>query len=110
MKTSSKKNKGRQLQQWVAKEIRTLFNLPEEDCVSCPMGSHGLDIKLSNAAREVFPYAIEAKAQERSKVVYDWYEQSTANAEGLTPIVVIKKNYKKPLVVLSWEDFKELIK
>lgn len=74
------------------------------------MGSNGLDIKLSELARKSFPFAVECKNQERSKVIYDWYEQSVSNAEGLIPIVIIKKNYKKPMVIVSWEDFKSIIK
>jgi len=59
---------------------------------------------MARAAREKFPFSVECKNQEKLNV-WDAYEQAKANAEGYEPIVVMKKNHKKPLVVIDAEYF-----
>ena len=61
VKTSSCKSKGRALQKHVASEIQDVFDLPETDVVSRPMGSSGEDIMMSNAAYDLLPLALEVK-------------------------------------------------
>lgn len=65
-----------------------------------------MDIKLSPRAQEVFPYAVECKNVERAfTAVFDAYAQAKQNSELLEPIVVIKKNRERPLVVMDLETF-----
>ena len=107
MKTSSAKAKGRKLQQWFANLLVEKLNLDEEDIESRPMGSQGEDIILGKQSRQIFPYSVECKNQEKVNV-WAAYEQSTANCGKYEPVVVIKKNHKKPLVVVDAEYFVKL--
>jgi citrate lyase gamma subunit len=111
MLTSSKKAKGKKLQNTVAEAIRTTFNLSDKDVTSTIMGDSGIDIKLSEEARKKFGYAIECKNLARIAIYKHW-AQAKANAEKekLEPLLVIKQNRSEPLVVLTLEKFMELIK
>lgn len=110
MKTSSAKAKGRKLQQEVRDKILDTFPILETDDVkSTSMGASGEDIQLSPAARKLFPFSVECKARE-SIAVYAWYEQAKSNAKGSVPLLVIKQNHSKPLVLLDLETFMELVK
>lgn len=69
-----------------------------------------MDILLSPKAQEKFPWACECKSLAKI-AVYSFYEQAMANAtDKLKPLVVMKANGKKPLVVLSLEHFMDLYK
>ena len=107
MKTSSAKAKGRKLQQWFANLLVEKLNLDEEDIESRPMGSQGEDIILGKQSRQIFPYSVECKNQEKVNV-WSAYEQAETNCKGYEPVVVIKKNRKKPLVVIDAEYFVKL--
>ena len=104
MKTSSAKNKGRTLQKWVVEKLIEAFNIHSEDIKSCSMGACGEDVVMSRAAREKFPFSVECKNTERLNV-WEAYEQAKNNCNGYEPIVVMKKNHKKPLVVVDAEFF-----
>jgi hypothetical protein len=107
MKTSSAKAKGRKLQQWFAQLMVDTLNLHEEDLESRPMGSQGEDIIMGRESREKFPYSIECKNQETVNVCKA-YEQASENCKGYEPLVVIKRNRHKPLVLVDAEHFVEL--
>lgn len=110
MKTQSAKAKGRKLQQFVRDLIlETWTDLEPDDVRSTSMGAGGEDVQLSPAARRVFPYSVECKSVERLNV-WAAYEQSEANCGDYEPILVMKKNRKKPLVVIDAEAFIELVK
>ena len=107
MKTASAKAKGRKLQQWFANLLVESLGLDEEDIESRPMGSQGEDIILGKQSRQIFPYSVECKNQEKVNV-WSAYEQAESNCKGYEPLVVIKKNRKKPLVVIDAEYFVRL--
>lgn len=110
MKTSSAKAKGRKLQQFVRDRIIDIYNLPKEDVVSTSMGAQGVDVKLSTAARELFPFSVEAKSYKKV-AVYNWFKQAEDNTDGQTsPLLVVKQDRSKPLVVLSWDTFEYLVR
>jgi hypothetical protein len=109
MKTSSAKAKGRKLQQWFAAIMVKTLNLHEEDLESRPMGSQGEDIIMGRESREKFPYSIECKNQEAVNV-WKAYEQASTNCKGYEPLVVIKRNRSKPLVLVDAEHFVALHK
>ena len=104
MKTQSAKAKGRRLQQWFRNLLVESLHLDGEDLESRPMGSSGEDIIMGKQSRNVFPYSIECKNQEKLNV-WDAYEQATANSGDHEPILFMKKNRKKPLVVVDAEWF-----
>ena len=109
MKTSSAKAKGRKLQQWFANVLVEGLGLDRDDLESRPMGSQGEDIILGKQSREIFPYSVECKNQEAVNV-WKAYEQASENCKGYEPLVVIKRNRHKPLVVVDAEQFVELQK
>ena len=109
MKTSSAKAKGRNLQKWVVQKLIEHIDADKDDLESRPMGSSGEDVIMGKETRQKFSYSIECKNQEKLNV-WDAYEQATANCKGYEPNVVMKKNHKKPLVVIDAEAFFKLHK
>lgn len=109
MKTSSAKAKGRRLQKWFAEKLVEHLEVDSEDLESRPMGSSGEDIIMGKQTRQVFPYSVECKNQE-SLNVWKAYEQSESNSGNYEPLVVIKRNNHKPLVVVDAEYFVQLHK
>ena len=71
------------------------------------MGASGEDLIMAQMARQKFPFSIECKNQERLNV-WDSYSQADTNSGKYEPILFIKKNNKKPLVVLDAEYFIKL--
>ena len=68
------------------------------------MGASGEDLIMARDARQKFPFSIECKNQEKLNV-YDAYSQACANSGDHEPILFMKKNRKKPLVVVDAEYF-----
>ena len=111
MKTSSKKSKGRRLQNYVRDNLLSAFpSLEEDDVKSQTMGMPGEDIVFSPAARRKIPYSFECKNVERLSF-WATVEQCEANCkEGISPAIVVKKNRKDPMVAIPLDEFIELIK
>ena len=109
MRTQSKKAKGRRLQQWVRDLLIEKLEVHPEDIESRSMGAGGEDLIMARAARETFPYSIECKNQE-SLNIWKSYEQAQQNSGNYEPIVVIKRNNVKPLVLVDADYFVELHK
>ena len=109
MKTSSAKQKGRKLQQWMRDLLIEKLGVHPEDIESRGMGSQGEDLIMARAAREKFPLSIECKNQE-SVNVWKSYEQAAENSGEYEPVVVIKRNQSKPLVVIDAEYFVSMFK
>ncbi len=78
-------------------------------CVIYCMGAGGEDLIMARAAREKFPYSIECKNQE-SINIWKSYEQAKENAGEYEPIVVLKRNNTKPLVLVDADYFVKLHK
>jgi len=113
MKTSSCKNKGRLLQQFVAKLIATSFELSPDDVVSRPMGSPSCDIMMSPLAQKRFPISVECK-NSKAKPGPDSLEQAKYNCYKDTTPVVAWKPHRAPmdrtLVIMELIDLINLIK
>jgi hypothetical protein len=107
MKVQSAKAKGRRLQQWVRDKLIEMLDVHPEDIESRSMGAGGEDLIMARAARSKFPHSIECKNVEKLNI-WDAYEQASANRGDYEPIVVIKKNGKKPLVVVDAEYYIKL--
>lgn len=108
---SSRKSKGRRFQQLIRDAILDKFpELTDRDVESTGMGQSGVDIKLSQLAVNLFPWAIEAKNQERISL-WSWWKQAEENADDETkPLLVVKRNRQEPLAILRFKDFMNLIK
>ena len=109
MRTQSKKAKGRRLQQWVRDILIEKLEVHPEDIESRSMGAGGEDLIMYRSAREKFPYSIECKNQE-SLNIWKSYEQAQQNSGNYEPIVVLKRNNVKPLVLVDADYFVELHK
>ena len=106
MNTATRKAKGKRLQKYICNLILKVFpSLSEKDVTSIRMGRPGEDIQLSNIAKKNFPYSIECKNQERMQYLWSAYGQAMSNAKGLEPIVALKINQKKPLILVDAEYF-----
>lgn len=77
MQTTSKKAKGRNLQQWVRDKLLDLFPLQQDDIRSCSMGAGGEDVQLSPAAREQIPFQFECKNNKKFAVYSPYLTHQT---------------------------------
>ena len=113
MKTSSAKQKGRRLSASVREELLSWApDLSSEDMVVTPSGVNGPDIYLSPRAKEVYPFAIECKNQERINI-WDALKQALGHVKGSTdtPLLAFTKNREKDIYVsLRLKDFLKLIR
>lgn len=111
MKSRSAKAKGRKLQTEVKQLILDAFpSLEEDDVKTAIMGESGEDIKLSPAARKLFPYSVECKNTEKLNI-WSALEQAETNTKaGLHPIVFFRRNRSKTYVVIEAEHFLNVTK
>mgnify|MGYP003667114851 FL=1 len=104
MKTQSAKAKGRRLQQQFRDLLIEHLEIHPEDIESRSMSAGGEDLIMARAAREKFPYSIECKNVEKLNV-WEAYKQASENSKDYEPLVVMKRNNQKALVVLDAEQF-----
>ena len=109
MKTQSAKAKGRRLQQWFRDLLVSKLGIHKEDIESRSMGAGGEDLIMARSARQKFPYSIECKNQEKINI-WESYKQANENSKDYEPVVVLKRNNHKPLVLIDAESFVKLIK
>ena len=107
MKPQSAKAKGRRLQQETRQTLIEELDIHPEDIESRSMGAGGEDLIMARAARAKFPYSVECKNQEKVNV-WKSYEQAKANCGDYEPVLFMKKNNSKPLVVVDAEFFVNL--
>jgi len=110
MTPKTSKAKGRRLQTWVADKLLSVFKaLTSLDVRSTPMGVNGVDVQLSTAAFKKFPYDIECKNTERTKTIYNYYEQAISHNNKGEPLLIIKMNRQRPLAIMDAEHFIEIV-
>jgi hypothetical protein len=109
MKAASAKQKGRKFQQWVRDILINTLGIDAEDIESRSMGAGGEDIMMAKTARVQFPFSIECKNQQTLNV-WKSYKQAEANCGEYEPILFMKRNNQKPLVVVDAEFFVNLFK
>ena len=107
MKTQSAKAKGRRFQQWVRDKLIEVLNIHPEDIESRSMGAGGEDLIMARAAREKFPYSVECKNQEKINL-WESYNQAQQNSKNHEPVVILKRNNSKPLILVDAEYFVKL--
>ena len=111
IKIRSRKNKGKRLQNDVAKRISDLLGIPcgkDLDIESRQMSQSGVDVILRGKAFELFPFSVEAKNVEKLNL-YDAIKQAKDNQkEGTNWLLIVKKNFHEPIVVMDMEEFFKL--
>ena len=107
MKTQSAKAKGRRLQQWFRDLLIEKLNIHPEDIESRSMGAGGEDLIMARAAREKFPYSVECKNQEKINL-WESYNQAQQNSKNHEPVVILKRNNSKTLILVDAEYFVKL--
>jgi len=111
IKISSRKAKGRSLQQLVAKKISEITGFEygkDKDIESRPMAQSGTDIILRGNAQDLFPYSVECKNVENLNL-WDAIKQAKANQkEGTDWLLVVKRNNEKPIAIIDAERFFKL--
>lgn len=109
MNTRSCKAKGKRLQNLLREALLSAFPVLEPDDIKSAMASEtGEDLKLSPAAKRLIPFSFECKNTEKLSV-WSALEQAQKNANGRQPAVVFSRNHAIPHVVISLENFIELI-
>ena len=110
MKQISRRRKGKRLQNLVRSKILDTFDILRPTDVSvAKTGENGCDVKLSKIAKRILPYQFECKYQERLSTLHRWFNQSRKHGR-LEPILVVKMNEKKPLLVMDLDHFFEIVK
>jgi len=110
MKQISRRRKGKRLQNLVRAKILDTFDILRPTDVSvAKTGENGCDVKLSKIAKRILPYQFECKYQERLSTLHRWFNQSRKHGR-LEPILVVKMNDKKPLLVMDLDHFFEIVK
>lgn len=69
------------------------------------MGVPGADLMLSAAAKREFPFEVECKSTKPQRQPIQAYMEQAKNHGNLEPLVVIKENRSKPVVVIDAEYF-----
>jgi len=74
------------------------------------MGAGGEDILFSQKAGDTLGISVECESR-NSIAVYAFYSQASDNCpEDREPVLVVKQNHSKPLVVIDAEYFIQLLK
>jgi hypothetical protein len=105
---AARKAKGRRLQQLVAKRLSKITGIPygvDEDISSREMGQKGTDVKIRGHARDVLPYSIECKNQEKWNVFKDMEQAKDNTLEGTDWLLFYMRNRVKPVVMMDAELF-----
>lgn len=108
---SSRKAKGRKLQDFVRDILRDVFrnNLEEDDITSRQMGGAGTDIVLTPSAKKLIPLDIECKNVEKFSINEAMKQAIYNSKEGRVPAVVFSKNQDDVYIALKFIDFINLL-
>src|ERR1700720_3783193 len=110
MKPRSAKHKGRRFQETVRRTILERFPRLRSDDVKVAFRSEpGTDIKLSPAARSLFPYSVECKNVERLNIWSALSQARDNTKEGTTPVLVFARNRTEPYVAIKLSEFMKLL-
>jgi hypothetical protein len=111
--TKSRKNKARNLQKLVCRIIQA--HNPEllpGEVESTSMGVSGVDVKLNTErAREMVPFAIEVKSQEKLNIWEAWNQakQHELNTKRAA-LLVFKRNHSEVMVTCEANLFFNLVR
>lgn len=111
------KAKGERLQKDLVARLHAILPEHADNISSSPMSAHGEDIQISTPeARKAFPFSVEAKYREAGfSNVYSALEQAArqvnaiSSALSIMAVAAIQQEGYDPLIVLTAEDFLDLI-
>jgi hypothetical protein len=107
--TRSAKSKGVRLQNLTRDRLRADYpDLDPDDIKGAIMGSTGEDLVLSPAAKKRIGISVECKAR-AAIAVGRWYEQAQKNSQGREPVVIMKEDRHKPLVLVDADHYFDLL-
>lgn len=117
IKVSSRKGKGRSLQQFVCTQISEMLNIPyvqsdDESLIrSREMGQAGTDVVLRGEAQQRFPFNVECKNTESLNIT-SVVQQAEANRKDPYNWLIVHKRkiLPDPVVIMSWPAFVALFK
>ena len=101
------------MQVWVAKEICNLFNIEystDDDSLvySRQASLNGVDVVINEPILSKFPYSIECKNQEKWNLNKTIEQAKSNTKDGTDWLVVLKRNYQKPVVEMDADNFFKL--
>lgn len=102
------KKKGRKFQNEIRDILIDKIGINKDNIKTAMMSESGEDIKLSKEARDKFPYSIETKNVE-SINIWKAIKQAKQNCNDHVPIVIFKRNYMDPHVVIPFDDFLDMV-
>uniref|UniRef100_A0A6M3XQI4 Holliday junction resolvase n=1 Tax=viral metagenome TaxID=1070528 RepID=A0A6M3XQI4_9ZZZZ len=108
IKISSRKAKGRNFQNLIAKKISEITGIPVQkdgEIESRPMSQSGVDIILRGKALELFPFSVECCCAETWNVNKKIEQAKSNTKSGTDWLCFFKSNKKDPIAVLSTEVF-----
>ena len=116
IKVASRKAKGRNLQKWVCSKIAKIldmkFDQQDDQCLihSREMGQQGVDIILRGDTIKKFPFSIECKSSEQLNLIGTVKQAKSNQVDGTDWLIVYKKKaFKKPIVIMDWDAFENLV-
>jgi len=112
IKTFSVKAKGREFQKQIALDISAKFDLIFEkdtgDIEVRQMGQAGVDVILRNEGLKKIPFSIECKNTKRFSTSF--ITQARNNQKEGTNWLLVWKGYKeKPIAMLEWDVFLDIL-
>lgn len=114
MNTSSKKAKGRRLQQYVIElllnKYKSISTIQDGDIKCTIMGESGTDVKMSPLAESIIPFDIECKNQQNISI-WKALKQTEANTKlNRIPLLIFSRNHEKTYAILEIEKLLQLLK
>ncbi len=107
---SSSRRKGNALEAWFAKRLHAVDGVDEHLAgIQTPTGRLGSTYRLQV---DVASQRYKAEAKNREDLpnrLWEWLDQLARQPLKKVPLLVLKRNGRRPLVVLDAEDFLELV-
>lgn len=110
---ASRKAKARTAQNWVAKQISELLDIPwgvDTSIEPRRMGQPGVDIRLDEITKPLFNWSLEVKNSEVWNLPAAIKQVKENQMEETDWLVILKKNNHEYVAVLSAEVFFDLLK
>lgn len=113
MTPRGRKDKGREYQKVCRDDFLAVLDCHPDDLRCTMMSGAGMDLQVSPALRERFPWACECKHQ-ASISFWGAFKQAAANTpEGMIPLLLVKRDGRRggeDLAVMRRKDLVDLVR